>query len=333
MTVKFLRITILLAVVLALGVVTLGAYTRLTNSGLGCPDWPGCYGTMVLPSQHTDLENAQRTFPSIPLEPKKAWTEMIHRYAAGSLGVLILVILSAGIFYKTKIFSSSVILVVLGGLLIFQALLGMWTVTLKLLPVVVMSHLLGGVIIFSSLLYLFWNLSPIRPIDNSTLKYWVLGGIVIVFIQIALGGWVSSNYAGIACIGFPTCNGLWIPEINFSKGFNLFSPVGVNYQGGVLDNNLRIAIQFVHRIGAMITALYLCFLSIYILLKKQEWLLRVFAYLILLLILLQFTLGIINVTHLLPLWAAVAHNGVAAVILGTLFSMFYFSKGHARYAV
>ncbi|KTC66567.1 cytochrome c oxidase assembly protein [Legionella adelaidensis] len=326
MKVNYLRTIVLIAIFLALGVVTLGAYTRLTNAGLGCPDWPGCYGKIVLPTNAIDLAGAQQSFPAVPIEPKKAWTEMIHRYAAGTLGSLIFLIVGFGtLFYRHKL--SLFALFSLIGLLIFQALLGMWTVTLKLLPVVVMGHLLGGILLFSFLSFLFWHLGNAKTTKNTTIKLLTTIAIFIVFIQIALGGWVSSNYAGIACLGFPTCNGQWLPHLDFAQGFHLLSPVGVNYQGGVLDSSLRVTIQFVHRIGAVITAIYIIFLSLYILLHEKDKRLCRLSYVLLLLILTQFSLGIVNVIFLLPLWAAVAHNGVAAILLATLFSIFYFSKG------
>ncbi len=334
---KALRIITVLAIILAFLVVTLGAYTRLTNAGLGCPDWPGCYGHMVLPSAAEKLQLAQANYPAMPIESRKAWTEMVHRYAAGTLGILILCIAIGALRVRFKgnrlPIAIPCFLVIL---LVFQALLGMWTVTLKLLPVVVMGHLLGGVLIFASLCYFRWQLShdyDLRSLQRSGLQYWVAFGVILVLAQIALGGWVSSNYAGIACVGFPQCNGQWLPTLHFSEGFNLFSPVGANYQGGVLDSNIRVTIQFIHRLGAVITAFYVLLLSLMLFVRSNSNVVRRMACFAILIVLIQFTLGILNVVYFLPLWVAVAHNGGAALLLAVMVSLLYLARGeriHAR---
>ena len=319
-----------IAMILALFVVMLGAYTRLTDAGLGCPDWPGCYGHMVLPSAQNELESAQSQYPQIPIEAQKAWTEMAHRYAAGTLGLFILFI--AGSIFWRRLRGEGLSLpwflaLTLILLVLFQAALGMWTVTLKLLPVVVMGHLLGGILIFSCLSCLWLQLSSVSPLNLPQWRNWVLLGAVIVFCQIALGGWVSSNYAGIACIGFPQCNGQWLPALHFSQGFNLFSPVGANYQGGVLDNDVRMTIQYIHRLGAILTAAYVLILGSLLLTKVENKTLRLFALLAILLIVVQFILGVMNVLYLLPLGVAVMHNGVAALLMATMLMMLYLTQG------
>lgn len=327
------RYAAIAAVILALFVVMLGAYTRLTDAGLGCPDWPGCYGHLVLPSAKPALTAAQQAYPGIPIESRKAWTEMAHRYAAGTLGLLIMILGCVAIGRRIRQPNAPWLLPVsLMGLVLFQAALGMWTVTLKLLPVVVMAHLLGGMIIFSCLSCLC--LQSLNP-GHASLRPWRVAvglGLLIVLIQIALGGWVSSNYAGVACIGFPQCNGQWLPALHFSRGFNLFSPVGANYQGGVLDNEVRVTIQYFHRVWALITACYLAGLSVMLGLKTQHTPLRWLAGAMMILISLQLTLGILNVLYLLPLGVAVLHNGVAALLMATVFMMFYLTIGKQRNA-
>ena len=323
---KLLRLAATCALVLALMVVMFGAYTRLTNAGLGCPDWPGCYGHLVLPSHALDT----------PVETVKAWTEMLHRYAAGTLAFLIfsLALVVSGLARK-GVRLPWMLPVVLLLLVAFQAALGMWTVTLKLLPVVVMGHLLGGVLIFASLCYFRWQISVVNGHDLPQWRRWIGVGIVIVFCQIALGGWVSSNYAGIACIGFPRCNGQWFPALHLSQAFNLFSSFGANgtnYQGGVLDHDVRMTIQFVHRLGAYLTAAYVILLSGSILLRVKAQRLRKAALVALVVVLMQFTLGVINVVYLLPLWAAVAHNGLAALLLATMVSQYYLATKGAMHA-
>lgn len=325
---KSLRIIATFAILLALFVVMLGAYTRLTHAGLGCPDWPGCYGRLVLPSADNELGQAQLNYPQIPIESRKAWTEMAHRYVAGILG---LIIFSLGFWVIIRCWQKknvlSLIPIFLMILVIFQAALGMWTVTLKLLPVVVMGHLLGGIFIFSSLCYFRLQLSEIPQTYLPKARFCVGLGVILVVLQIALGGWVSSNYAGVACLGFPQCNGFWIPTLHFSQGFNLFSPVGANYQGGLLDNDIRATIQFVHRVGAVLVAGYVLCLSTWLLCSVNYKYVRRFAILAASLVLAQFTLGILNVLYFLPISIAVLHNGVAALLLAAMVGLFYVSKG------
>jgi cytochrome c oxidase assembly protein subunit 15 len=323
---KLLSYTVSCAVLLSLCVVMLGAYTRLTDAGLGCPDWPGCYGQLVLPSSKEQVQAAQTHYPQIPIEAEKAWTEMIHRYLAGSLALLIFFI---GFYVLSKRLQGEKLpwhlpaaLIIL---LIFQAALGMWTVTLKLLPIVVMGHLLGGILIVSCLSRFRLQISSLKGEDLKQWRPWLYLGMLIVFLQIALGGWVSSNYAGISCIGFPLCNGLWVPKLHLSEGFNLFSPLGKNYQGGLLDPAVRVTIQFIHRVGALVTATYILMLAGCILLKSHFYSLRLAALIMLLLLGIQFILGILNVMYLLPISVAVAHNGVAALLLATVFSSLHFT--------
>lgn len=328
---KLLRKTATCAVLLSLFVVMLGAYTRLTDAGLGCPDWPGCYGHLVLPSAKAGLMDAQTTYPQIPIESRKAWTEMVHRYAAGSLALLIFYIGFS--MLRKRLQGNNVpwhLPAALLLLVIFQAALGMWTVTLKLLPVVVMGHLLGGMLIVACLSRLRLQISSIKGVNLPQWRPWLRLAVIIVFSQIALGGWVSSNYAGISCIGFPMCNGTWWPELHFAQGFNLFAPVGANYQGGLLDNDVRVTIQFIHRLGAVVTAIYILMLSLLMMFKAQTNYLKGTAVAMFLLVLVQFSLGILNVIYLLPISVAVAHNGVAALLLATVFSTLHFTRKGAE---
>lgn len=302
---------------LALVVVMIGAYTRLTNAGLGCPDWPGCYGH-IMPVNLVASGDAS-----------KAWTEMIHRYVAGTLALSIFIIGGYLISQRRYVARNKVYLAIgLMGLVVFQALLGMWTVTLKLLPIVVMSHLLGGILIFSGLCLLRCQLSNYQTVATSNYIKWINLGCLLVFIQIALGGWVSANYAGLACVGFPQCNGHWLPSLNFSDGFYLFSRVGENYQGGVLENSVRATIQFIHRLGAIIVFVYIVSLGTTLILTSSlcSRALRNAAIIAMVLVIVQFLLGILNVVYLLPLHVAVAHNGTAALLMATLLTMVYLGR-------
>lgn len=338
---KFLKNLVSIAAVLALLVVMLGAYTRLTDAGLGCPDWPGCYGHLVLPQNQQTLHEIGQHFTQ-KVESKKAWTEMVHRYAAGTLGLFIMVIAAFSIKSRRLLKNSVFIPSILPLLVIFQALLGMWTVTLKLLPIVVMAHLLGGMLIFSLLVCYRMQLAQQSTIISSTptvlqvamqrieidragyhWRWIAMIGLILLFCQIALGGWVSANYAGIACVGFPRCNGQWLPALQWAKGFYLLSPVGANYQGGVLDVAVRVTIQFIHRMGAFVVFIYLLIFSCTVLYRFQHGKMQWLAIALLFLLIIQFVLGIINVTYILPLFVAVAHNGVAAMLLSVQVVMVY----------
>lgn len=297
-----------IALLLAFIVVILGAFTRLSDAGLGCPDWPGCYGHF---------------YPEHVIDPAKAWAEMIHRYAAGTLGLLILCI-AIGSLIKRKALSVAVPLALV-VLVIFQAALGMWTVTLQLLPVVVMGHLLGGMTIFALLGVLNFQLG--RHFQSNTIgsikvfRPWALIGLIIVACQIALGGWTSANYAALACTTFPFCHGQLLPIHEFHAAFNFFMPVGANFQGGVLDGAERVTIQVMHRLGALITALYLVWLSVWLLISGKTKALRILGTLIIIILCAQILLGILNVVLLLPLGVAVAHNAVAALLLLTVVAL------------
>jgi cytochrome c oxidase assembly protein subunit 15 len=316
-----------LAVLLAFFVVMLGAYTRLSDAGLGCPDWPGCYGQIVVPTDNANVGKAQKTYPDTPIEEDKAWTEMFHRYAAGTLALLIFYIGVMTLAQRLRGQQTPWHLpLALFILVVFQATLGMWTVTLKLLPIVVMGHLLGGILIVACLSRYRLQKSALQGEDFPQWRFWMRLAVVIVLVQIALGGWVSSNYAGIACIGFPQCNGIWFPELHLKHAFNLFSSIGANYQGGLLDSELRVTIQWVHRIGAVVTAVYLLTLSVLMMVKTKSKRIQRMAFALLVVVALQWTLGIINVVYLLPIEAAVAHNGLAALLLVLVFCQLHFLK-------
>lgn len=290
------------ATVFALFVVMLGAYTRLTHAGLGCPDWPGCYGELIVPE-------------SAGIEQTKAWTEMAHRYVAGTLGLMILGFFIFSWQKTSSLYPCRGLTSALLGTVIFQALLGMWTVTLLLHPTVVMGHLLGGMTLIS-LLWLLYLRQPPRPENISAscgLKMLLALGLFLVIIQIALGGWTSANYAAMACTDFPTCREQWWPALNLSEGFSLFPGFDQNYEGGWLAHPARVTIHFMHRLFGLIVFVYLGSLTLWLILKKQS--LRSLALVTLGLLLTQIALGISNVLFLLPLPVATAHNGVAALLL------------------
>ncbi|WP_375122939.1 heme A synthase [Pseudomonas sp. LW8] len=314
----------LFATLLALIVVLLGAYTRLTHAGLGCPDWPGCYGFISVPKSEAQLAHAELHFPDAPVEAHKGWNEMIHRYFAGTLGLLISVLAGRAWVNRRHPGQPVKLPLFLLAVVIAQAAFGMWTVTLKLWPQVVTGHLLGGFATLSLLFLLTLRLSGVLPALTvpKRLQYWATAGLLLVIGQIALGGWVSSNYAAVACIDFPTCHGQWLPPADFANGFHLTQHIGPNYLGGQLDSDARTAIHLTHRIGALLVTVVLLGLA---------WQLKVvgmtrLAGLVLIALAAQITLGISNVLFHLPLPVAVAHNAGGAALLLTLVLVNY----HAR---
>ena len=252
-----------IAVLLAFTVVLLGAYTRLVDAGLGCPDWPGCYGFLTVPEELHDVQTATEAFPDTTVEADKAWPGMIHRYFAGGLGLLVAALAIIGFVNRKKKVQPLILSFALLGIIVFQAALGMWTVTMGPLPIIVMGHLLVGFITLTLLLILFLNIRHGNPVAwASPVRTAALLGVIIVFIQIVLGGWTSANYAAIICSDFPTCQGDMIPPLDFSGALTMSTDGVDSYLGGHLDNISRVTIQWMHRLGALITTLYLTFLIV-----------------------------------------------------------------------
>ena len=314
----FHRLAVIAAVV-AICVIVLGAWVRLSHAGLGCPDWPGCYGQLTWPDAVVEVQSAKQLFPERPLETDKAWKEMVHRYLAGTLVLLVLAInwLVWRRGEQTREFRG--LAGFLLGLIIFQTLLGMWTVTWKLFPMIVMGHLLGGMATFSLLLWLAFSSRQAHDFlpgrHLAAMRHLVIMGLAVLLTQIALGGWTSSNYAALACPDLPRCTGQWWPETNFTEGFILWREIGVDYEGGILDQASRTAIHITHRAGAVITLLVLLYAGFRF--SRSPGLGRSGALLIAL-VSVQFALGVMNIALKLPLANAVAHNGMAALLLGIL---------------
>lgn len=330
------------ALLLCLGVVVLGAYVRLSDAGLGCPDWPGCYGHLTVPTDDAHVARAQQNFPDRPVEAAKAWKEMIHRYLASTLGLLIvgLALLSFRAGHPRLL--PRVLLV----LVIFQGLLGMWTVTWLLKPLAVTAHLLGGLTTLSLLLWLLLDVrrADARPAAPSLgqrldphatsfrnerealaglqagagaprrglLKLGATLALALLAGQIFLGGWTSSNYAALACPDLPTCQGRLWPELDVGEAFTLWRGLGQSYEYGVLDNRARVTIHHLHRVGALAVSAFLVVLGAW-LWRRPEW--RRHAQWILGLLALQASLGVSLVALQLPLLLAAAHNAGAALLL------------------
>lgn len=308
----------LIATVLTLCVVVLGAYVRLSDAGLGCPDWPGCYGTLTVPQSNAALAHAHETYPDSPIENAKAWKEMIHRYLAGILGLFVIVLFIQAWREREAIKVSPWLPTALVFIVGFQAALGMWTVTLLLKPAIVTMHLMGGMTTLAILTWTahrHWGVSSGRFLTASNTRLLVRIAIVVLFMQIFLGGWTSTNYAALACTDFPTCHGAWIPEMDFSNAFHLFRELGENADGQPLALPAYVAIQWIHRIGALVTLVYLGFLG-WLLMKQPQ--LKGSSILMLTLLVIQIGLGIANLVLYLPTVLAVAHNMVAALLLMTV---------------
>lgn len=324
---KLQRNLVVLALLLAFVVVVLGAYTRLVDAGLGCPDWPTCYGHLWVPKTEAEVALANSRFADTPVEHHKTWPEQTHRIAASSLGLLFMMIcaLALQLRLKQKIATPLLHPLLMLGFIVLQGLFGMWTVTLLLWPQVVLAHLLGGFttvsLLFLLLLRLWcppWQLDDIQRYRKVlALRPLLLVLLVAVSLQIALGGWTAANYAAVACADFPRCHNQWWPEADFVEGFNFSQHVGPNYLGGQLDNHARTAIHLAHRIGALCVTV-LALLVVFLGWRLQEKPLRSATVLLAAVLLVQLGLGVSNILFALPLAVAVAHNAVGALLLLTV---------------
>ncbi len=310
-----------IAAALALTVIVLGAWVRLTDAGLGCPDWPGCYGHLMVPDEEHEHAAARAAFPDQPLDAQKAWHEMIHRYVATTLGLAICAITGLAFANRRDSRQPVGLPLLLLGTVIVQGLLGMWTVTLLVKPLIVVAHLLGGL---STLGLTFWLILESRRqraisaprVPRHAFAPAVLALLVLVS-QIALGGWTSSNYAALACPDLPGCLGQWWPEqAEFGEAFVLWRGLGVNYEGGVLDSTARVAIHLTHRVGALITLIVMIVVGGRATRRdRYPAAVTTAGWLVIAAVSLQMVLGVSTVWLGLPLWVATAHNGGAALLL------------------
>jgi cytochrome c oxidase assembly protein subunit 15 len=311
MNVWFVRLA-RIGAVLALAVVMLGAYVRLSDAGLGCPDWPGCYGRLVVPHPATSAEELGLEYTR-PLEAGKAWREMIHRYLASSLGLICLALAAIAWRNRRDPNQPKLVPAALVALIIFQGLLGMWTVTLLLKPIVVVAHLLGGIATLALLASLGEWRSTRFPSPTPALRALGLAAAAALVLQISLGGWTSSNYAALACPDFPKCQTQWWPAIaDFKEAFVLWRGIGIDYEGGVLDHPARVAVHFTHRLGAVLAAVLIALLGISLVRQSAT---RADGAAVLAVLALQLCLGVSIVWFGVPLGVAVLHNGVAALLL------------------
>lgn len=326
----------LAGLLLCFAVVVLGAYVRLNAAGLGCPDWPGCYGH-VTPIGAEQSAAAQAAFPSRPLDVGKAWKEMIHRYAASTLGVIIVVIAALAIVNRQRKLLSLPYALVLLATVVVQGILGMLTVTWQLKPLIVTLHLIFGMTTLGLLWWLWlslpsgsWGGMPTRNARPTftgavaatmrTAHALALIGLIALAVQIVLGGWTSSNYAAVACPDFPTCqNSWWPPHTDYRNAFVLWHGLSINYEGGILDNPARVAIHLTHRLGAIVATLTLGAASVFIVLQKSLPSALPAACAVLGALALQLTIGISMVLKAFPLRLTTAHTaGAALLLLATL---------------
>ena len=289
-------------------VIGLGAWTRLADAGLGCPDWPGCYGFVTFPTTPDEIAIAENLYPDSPVEIDKIIPEVVHRWFAASLGLLAIALLFIAFREnKLKVESATLLLVIIG-----QGIFGYLTVSLKLHPLIVTSHLFGAMIATSLFLVIFMKSLKISKtydvlVRNKTL---IIIGFVLIIFQIFLGAWTSTNYAARACLDLPYCQGQLVPDVDFKEGFNLFQSIGPNYLYGQMSYEARVAIHLTHRIGAIVVFFYSLFMAFKLWSKETKPIIIGF----LVVLFTQVFLGVNNVLSSLPLWNAVAHNIVGVML-------------------
>lgn len=345
------------ALVLCFCVIVFGAYVRLADAGLGCPDWPGCYGHVVVPDADHEVAAAQHKYPQRPVEAHKAWKEMIHRYLASTLGLVIV-----GLAWLSRRVPQAPrrLPLFLVALVVFQGLLGMWTVTWQLKPIVVTAHLFGGLTTLSLLAWMLlssWRSKFSRPslsaesdrlrrvepqfsfagaherdsrLPFPAIRLLATVALVLLVGQIFLGGWTSTNYAALACPDLPTCHGRWVPETDVREAFVLWRGLGINYEYGVLDSRARVTIHFFHRIGALVMTAVLLLLGTRLLRLGPSPFWKRYGVAVITALGLQVSLGVMTVKLQLPLLLAAAHNAGAALLLLTLVSLNYFAWNEGR---
>jgi cytochrome c oxidase assembly protein subunit 15 len=316
----WIRRLALFGAILCFGVVVLGGYTRLSNSGLGCPDWPGCFGH-IAPTGSAEHYGSDA-------DVRKAWVEMIHRYFASTLGLVIVVIAALSIRARREPGVSVVFSLVLLVLVVLQGMLGMLTVTWLLKPLIVTGHLVGGLTTLAMLLWLWLSKrAEVRPVSGYSVlagnrlvenggraRLWAGLALAALAIQVGLGGWTSSNYAALACPDVPKCQDQWIPEADYEDAFVLWRGLGINYAGGVLDHPARVAIHFTHRAGAVLAGTMLLLAALFALRglgSGPRWA----ALAVLAALAAQVSIGVFMVLRAFPLELAAAHNAGAALLV------------------
>jgi len=324
---KWFRRGAALAAVLCAIVVVVGAWVRLTNAGLGCPDWPGCYGQVHPAQVALRVGEVNAAYPERPFDYQKALNEMVHRYIVGALGIMVIGLAAFSARNRRDPAQPRVLPWIVVALLVVQALLGMWTVTLLLKPLIVTLHLLGGL---ATLALLWWlALAPEKrelKAAERPVRRLAITAMAVVIAQVSLGGWTSTNYSAAACADFPACHGRWWPDMDFANAFVLWRGLGIDYEGGVLDAPARVAIHYTHRLGAYLTTLVLLLLVIGAWRRGQTALTRGAATAVLVALGVQFTIGMNLIWQGWPLSLGTLHNaGAAALVLAMVTLLRYLS--------
>ena len=301
---------------LTLDLIMFGAFVRLTDSGLGCPDWPGCYGKITPIGASEHIEQALQAMPYGAVSFPKAWIEMVHRYVGSLLGIMIITIVYLAWRYRRELGHTPRLAIVTLIAVCVQGAFGAWTVTHQLMPIVVTSHLLGGMTLLSLMTWLAAREKTHAPVSTQARRWlpWMAVGLALLFTQIALGGWVSTNYAALACMDFPTCHGQWLPDMDFEGGYSLIRGLGMLPSGEMISQNALTAIHWTHRNFAFLVFIYLGLLSWRML---REPGLKGPAQLVLLLLAAQLFTGLTTIFFQWPLLIAVLHNGGAAGLVLT----------------
>ena len=331
MSLKALKNICYFAATFTLVVISVGAWVRLTDAGLGCPDWPGCYGILSTPDTEQELLRAKELYPDSTIDIGKAWREMFHRYLAGTLGILVFLITYLTLKYAKHV--PKIYPISLSILIVVQSTMGMLTVTQLVKPTIVTTHLILGMTTAGLLL---WNglqvqiKDKINSIDFRLVNLIFICTLALIF-QIILGGWTSTNYASLACTDFPKCLNQWWPSnMNYSEAFKVFNLPNINYEKAPLVYEAKLAIHFTHRIGALIlTGLY-ALLFIYLFYIQKNKTIRNIGFMVFAVFTIQILLGISNVLMSLPISVAVLHTVNASVLLLTMITLLFYSTYHTK---
>ena len=331
MSLKALKNICYFAATFTLVVISVGAWVRLTDAGLGCPDWPGCYGILSTPDTEQELLRAKELYPDSTIDIGKAWREMFHRYLAGTLGILVFLITYLTLKYAKHV--PKIYPISLSILIVVQSTMGMLTVTQLVKPTIVTTHLILGMTTAGLLL---WNGLQVQIKDKiNSIDFRLVNLIFIctlaLILQIILGGWTSTNYASLACTDFPKCLNQWWPSnMNYSEAFKVFNLPDINYEKAPLVYEAKLAIHFTHRIGALIlTGLY-ALLFIYLFYIQKNKTIRNIGFMVFAVFTIQILLGISNVLMSLPISVAVLHTVNASVLLLTMITLLFYSTYHTK---
>ena len=324
MSLHVLRNICIFGALYTLVVISVGAWVRLTDAGLGCPDWPGCYGILGTPDTDKELLRAQELYPDAIIDTGKAWREMLHRYLAGILGIFVFYISYLTIKYAKHV--SKIFPVTLFFLIIIQSLMGMLTVTELVKPTIVTTHLVLGISICDAV-----AIAPVLNLIDKKLVILIVLCIVGLIFQIILGGWTSTNYASLACTDFPKCDNSWWPSnMDYKNGFTVFNLPNINYEQAPLIHNAKVAIHFTHRLGALLLTTLYVYLFWYIFFKQSNVRIKIISSIILGFFTLQIILGISNVIYSLTISIAVLHTVNASVVLMGMITLLYYSTYHPQ---